>query len=371
MIFASRRARRTRASACSEPLRRALRFTACALLVGCASGRGQVGAPRPVGVEPSVDRAAAPSSKPVASASARAAARAAALAAPAAPVPPLSVRQERVLGVPISSIALGAASRIAALGDVPYVGDARGLRALPLSAILRARPGESDESRIFFGRDNEPRIMGTRRSSAGETAVYLRHTSTGWHDGREEIGQLGATTHGGLWGMLGAADPELVCRANALCIIKRVTGWVSAPAGSAPRIVELQNGTLWGLDASGLANIDARGWALVMPAPEWSAPRAFWANSGEAWVATEKDLFHFRAGAWLREPVPVAEPAAFWGLRPDSIWVVGKGGAAHFDGQRWRSLAVQGSFSAVAGRADDELWLGGDAGLSRVQPVLQ
>jgi len=222
MIFASRRARRTRATARSESPRQALRLAAGALLVGCASGGRQVGVPHRVGVEPSVDRAPTPSSKPAASSSAPACP--VAPASPAAPVPPLWVQQEREL---------------------------------------------------IFGRDNEPRIMGTRRSSAGER---------------------------------------------------------------------------------------------VMPAPEWSAPRALWATNGEARVATENDLFHFRAGAWRREPVPVVEPAAFWGLRPDSIWVVGKGGAAHIDCQSWRSLAM-GSFSAVAGRADDELWFGGDAGLFRVQAV--
>src|SRR4051812_13764465 len=40
----------------------------------------------------------------------------------------VEVKFERVLSVPVTSIALGEGSRIAVLADVPYVGDARGLR---------------------------------------------------------------------------------------------------------------------------------------------------------------------------------------------------------------------------------------------------
>ena len=113
---------------------------------------------------------------------------------------PLELDILQVLSTSVTSIALAEGSGIAVLADPPQVGDARGLHRLPLPASLRARPGDSDEARIFFGRDNEPRIMGSRRSSSGESAIYWRHVPAGWRDGREEIGQLGSTTRGGLWG---------------------------------------------------------------------------------------------------------------------------------------------------------------------------
>jgi hypothetical protein len=122
------------------------------------------------------------------------------------------------------------------------------------------------------------------------------------------------------------------------------------------------------LDDTGLSNIDAHGWSTAMPAPPWREPRAFWATRGEAWVAAAGQLFHFRDQAWSEAPLPIAEPLAFWAARPSSIWVVGTGGAAHFDGQAWRRLAVSGPLSAIVGRADAELWLGGEAGLFRLQP---
>jgi hypothetical protein len=278
-------------------------------------------------------------------------------------LPPLELQVERALAVSVSSVALGEGGRIAVLGDVPYLGDARGLHPLPLPPALRAKPNESDDVQIFFGRDNEPRIMGNRHADSGETSIYWRHTSNGWKDGREELGQLGASMRGALWGVLGNADPELVCRVGSLCIIKRTTGWTSAPAGSAPRRVALIEGVLWGLDQQGLANIDARGWSVVIPAPQWTKPRAFWALGGQAWVSTEQSLFHFQDSTWSELRVPVAQPAAFWGARPDSIWLVGKGGAARFDGHEWRNSTLAGPLSVVTGRGETELWFGGDAGL--------
>ncbi|HTA90630.1 MAG TPA: hypothetical protein VK745_13665 [Polyangiaceae bacterium] len=285
----------------------------------------------------------------------------------AASEPPLQLALRQELAVSVSSIALGDGSRIAVLADPPYIGDARGLHALPLPGSFQPRSNENAELRIFWGRDNEPRIMGTRRSSTGEIPVYLRHTSAGWRDGRDEIGQLGSATRGGLWGVLGSADPELVCRAGAVCIIKRTSGWTLAPAGPASLIVELREGTLWGLDVHGIATIDARGWSLAVPAPTWPRPEAFWAVAAEAWVVAGGELFHYLRGAWTSARAPIAKPAAFWGSRPDSIWLVGEGGVAHFDGRVWRASSSVGSLHAIAGRSDAELWFGGDTGLFRVQ----
>jgi hypothetical protein len=282
-------------------------------------------------------------------------------AAPVSPV--LELATDQVLTASVTSIALGEGTRIAVLADPPYLGDVRGLRPLPLPKALLPKSEQHDQAQIFFGRDNEPRIMGTRRSSAGEVAIYFRHTNAGWRDGREEIGQLGSATAGGLWGVLGSADPELVCRANSVCIIKRTSGWTSAPAGPNARLVELDRGTLWGLDASGISTIDAHGWSTVIAAPAWSEPRAFWATQGEAWVAAGDALFHYHARAWSKQPSPIAEVQAFWGTRPDSVWLVGGGGAAHYDGHDWRTLSIAGPLSAVRGRTDSDVWLGGARGL--------
>ena len=295
---------------------------------------------------------------------------------PVPPVPPvaaaapspLKLTLSQLLSVPVNAIALGEGTRIAVLADMPYAGDQRGLRPLPLPAMLRPKAGEFDQLDIFFGRDNEPRIMGSRRGIDGERAVYWRHLPNGWRDGREEIGQLGGRATGGLWGVLGSADPELVCRVGSICIIKRTSGWTTAPAGTLRRLVTLQDGVLWGLEAGGISGIDAHGWALAIPAPAWSEPQAFWATRGEAWVSTAQELFHYRENDWETVPSVVGRAASFWGTGPSSVWVVGSNGAAHFDGHRFQPLAIEGPLRVVRGRSDAELWFGGEAGLFRAQP---
>ena len=348
----------------------------CLWLVGCAAaqqapsaGTATPQAPPGVSATPG-PRSSALTDPPAANAAATGAtATGVAPPAPSAPPAPLKLTITQLLSVPVSAIALGEGTRVAVLADTPYVGDARGLRPLPLPAALRPKVGEVEQLGIFFGRDNEPRIMGSRHGEKGERAVYLRHLPNGWRDGREEIGQLGGPAPSGLWGVLGSADPELVCRVNAICIIKRTSGWTTAPAGAVPRLVTLQDGVLWGLEAGGISSIDAHGWALAIAAPAWSEPRAFWATRGEAWVSTAHGLFHHRAGTWETRPSPVGEASSFWGARPDSVWVVGSAGAAHFDGQSFRPVAIDGPLRVVRGRSDAELWFGGELGLFRARPA--
>jgi len=333
----------------------------CSLLSGCAAGNSAPQRVPAASTERATLRATAPAARAPAPVSRVSASE------PAEPRA-LALTVTRVLSVRVDALALRDGTRVAVLADAPYVGDARGLRPLPLPEGLRAKAGEVDELGIYFGRDNEPRIMGSRRTSRGEVGIYLRHLPSGWRDGREEIGQLGGARAGALWGVLGSADPELVCRAGAQCIIKRQSGWTSVPAGASQRLVTLQDGVLWGLDLSGVSGIDARGWTVSLPAPTppWPEPRAFWATRGAAWVSSERSLFHSEGGAWAALASPVGEPAAIWGARPDSLWVVGSTGAAHYDGQRFRPVSgVPGALHVVRGRAESELWFGGDTGLYR------
>jgi hypothetical protein len=256
---------------------------------------------------------------------------------------------------------------VGVLADQPSVGVARGPAPLPLPAALRAKPGDVDRLGIYFGRDNEPRVMGSRMGESGERAVYWRHLPNGWRDGREEIGQLGGAVPLGLWGVLGSADPELVCRVNSLCIIKRRSGWTLAPAGAIERLVTLQEGVLWGLDGSGIAGIDKRGWATVIAAPSAWKPRAFWATAGEAWVSTADELWHFHDGKWASITSPVGAVSALWGASRASVWLAGAHGAAHFDGKDLRATTLREPLAAANGRSDDEVWLGGPTGLYRVR----
>lgn len=275
---------------------------------------------------------------------------------------------EQALTKPVRALALGDGGRIAVLADEPSVNGGKGFRELPLPAMLKPKSDQTEELGIFFGRDYEPRIMGTRHTSDGDKPVYLRHVNGAWRDGRDEIGQLGSANRGDLWGELGTIDPELVCRTNAVCIIKRNSGWVTAPAGNVRRVVQLINGNVVGLDASGISSIDAKGWKVATPAPAWQTPRAFWTSNQEAWVASDDGLWHFASGAWTKTAPPIAEPRAFAGTSGTSVWIVGKGGAARFDGKAWQRVSLTGPLTVVAARAENDVWIGGDSGLFHLVP---
>jgi hypothetical protein len=65
----------------------------------------------------------------------------------------------------------------------------------------------------------------------------------------------------------------------------------------------------------------------------------------------------------------VGQVTSFWGNRPDRVWLAGSAGAALFDGQGFRPVGIQGPLQVVRGRADAELWFGGEAGLFVAQPT--
>src|SRR5450432_1530443 len=94
--------------------------------VGCATGSrsaGMTGLPPPAPLQ-ATRAILAPSPSLGASAGSAQVREPSASASESLRRAPLQIAFERVLAVPITSIALGEGSRIAALGDVPYVGDA-------------------------------------------------------------------------------------------------------------------------------------------------------------------------------------------------------------------------------------------------------
>jgi hypothetical protein len=294
-------------------------------------------------------------------------------ASPAPSPPPTSAPAsrafgfERELATPVRAIGLGNGRTVGVLADEPHIRDASGFRERPLPSPLRARDGETERVGIWFGRDNRARIMGTRTTPQGDVSVYLRWKEDGWKDGKEEIGALASTKKGGLYGLLGDADPELVCRYGSVCIIKRRSGWTIFPAGPEPTGLLLHEGTIFALEPAAVSVLDVKGgWSPLAANPPWTAPKAFWTDGTEIWVATSApdELFHYEAGAWSTGPSPIAAPKGFWGARREQVWLVGDGGAAFFDGKGWtKADDVSGPLSIAIGRETGEVWLGGEAGL--------
>jgi hypothetical protein len=270
--------------------------------------------------------------------------------------------------VDVRSIGIGK-QRVAILSDEPWIKDRGKWTPTPIPARYRPGSDEHDEVRIFFGRDDRPRLMGTRhRSGTDDAVVYLRLKPEGWRPALYEIGQLGnLNVPGGLFGVLGHADPEVVCKVGVQCIIKRLTGWTAVASGPDRPQVKLCGARAWALYPEALAQMTESGWQRL-PAPvPWKKPSGFWAiDERDAWVAVASagQLYHYDGQRWSEHASVVARPREMWASSSDDVWLVGDDGAAHFDGTRWsRVRGPAGPLSQIEGISSQDLWLGGRSGL--------
>jgi hypothetical protein len=344
---------------------RSLLFALC-----CTACGGQAHRPTPTTAPPASDPSPPPTPTEVSAGAPVLTASATPPPQPEEPPPPEPVSLlafERVLEEPIKSIAVGKPPRIAALGDEPWLLDTEGWqkKALPKQYALSA----DSRVEIFFGRDNRPRLMGTTSVSpdgSGTQAVYLRLKNAGWRKEPSEIGRLGGLPHGGLFGVLGHDDPEVVCKVGDVCIVKRLTGWTTLPSGPGMPRVFMQGGEVWALHPDRVSALEGKGWQ-DLPAPPWSKPTGLWGDpSGTVWVsvAAENALYRFEEDAWSKVPSPVKAPRGLWGTSPSDVWVTGDDGAGHYDGSTWRRVVgPEGPLEVATGAGAQDVWLGGRSGL--------
>jgi hypothetical protein len=293
--------------------------------------------------------------------------------APAAPTPSAAVPAsapsvkllpfQRLLEAPVHSLALGKDARVAALGADAWLDDGKGFRKLPRPAA------PTTDVQIYFGRDDQPRLMGFFPTPHERQGVYARLRKGAWERGASEIGKLGTAPMAALFGVLGYDDPEVVCAPDKLCIIKRLTGWTMlAPPPGLPR-VELCNGVAWAYERAGVHRLHKEGWRALDVKPTFSRAEHLWAiGDADLWL-TEREtdqLHHFDGAAWKAQPSPVKGPRGLWATSGNDVWLAADGGAAHYDGKTWSR--VEGATTAVrvvTGRSAGEVWLAGDSGVWR------
>ncbi len=277
----------------------------------------------------------------------------------------------RLLADPISSLATGKAGHAAVLsGQRASVYDGRTFRTIEPDLTPAPRLNVS----IFFGRDNRPRLMGYAENGAGDgfEQRYLRERGGRWQKAADELGQLG--TAKGLYGVLGHEDPEVVCSPKRACIVKRVTGWVSVPAHDAPLAITLSGGTAWALAPDRVLRLGEIGWLELEPPKTFDRPLALFSAAPSASPARElwvlerggESLARRTGGTWSSAPAPVRKAKAMAGRSAKDLWIVGEGGAVHFDGAAFRCAKdVPGPLSSIS-VADGAVWVSGEAGLFRL-----
>jgi len=277
-------------------------------------------------------------------------------------LPPLAdAKVVRVLDVPIHSVAFGAPPRVAAVGEAVWLDTGTGMKRLPDAGASLGQVA------VFFGRDEQPRLMGFEGDDA--RPVYRRWRNGTWERAASEIGRLGSTRAGALYGTLGDEDPEVVCKQGEVCIIKRRTGWQTVDSLPGLPRVSLHQGDVWAVEGARLWHLGKAGFEAVASELPFSAATFAWpAAAADVWVVEPSTsmLHRFDGASWSKTPSPVSGPRAAWASSSRDVWLVGDGGAAHWDGAAWARIAgAPGPLVTVLGRAPEDVWFGGDAGLYR------
>jgi hypothetical protein len=254
---------------------------------------------------------------------------------------------------------------MAVLADMPYIYDGQSWAARPLAPELQLGEGETQVVEIFFGRDNHPRLMGTRIAADGSTsAVYLRHRPSGWRREPSELGPL--ATAGSLYGVLGYADPEVVCAPGRFCLVKRVTGWARTSADAAPRRIFMTrvgpykqvDGQLWQLVDDDWRKVLALAFEVVALCS---------AQDGKLWFVGDQPPGVFFVPKDKTEAIafeqPVDHPSSLHCAPDGSVWIGGRTVALHRDDGIERLPGDVEDVSVIAGNSANEVWVGSANGL--------
>lgn len=259
-------------------------------------------------------------------------------------------RLERLLEARVIFLVTGEGGRMAVLADeggtvVPHRFEGGRWQALPLPDGRKAATADSSLG-IYFGRDNRPRLMG-HRGSGEPRMVYLRHRDGSWREERSEIGSLAGETSQ-LFGVLGEADPEVVCKVGGICLVKSRKGWKEIGATiPSSAVVRVFHGKGWALTPAGVFRADDGGFVAVGPPAPWKGqPTGFWVGDDNAIAVADPEgesihVLDAGASSWKKERSPIAHPRDVSGP-PADRWVCGDGGLVHGDGVRWARLGDAG-----------------------------
>ncbi|MBK6517354.1 MAG: hypothetical protein IPG04_25385 [Polyangiaceae bacterium] len=290
-------------------------------------------------------------------------ASAAAVAAPEPKaVPALALLSlTNVVSAPVHDVALGKTTKVVALGVDVWLGEDAAFSKLAPLAL------PTPHLRVFFGRDDRPRLMGHVEAAGRSEAVYLRWRDAAWKKAPGELGRL-ATGSGVLYGVLGHDDPEVVCKDGDACIVKRLTGWTTIALPPQIARIDLSGPLAWARAGSEVWRLSGESWVTVSGGATFERADGLWAVSErDVWIAehASSTLHRWDGKSWSKSASPIEGPRALWASSDADLWVVGDGGAARWDGAAWtRAEGAPNGLVTVVGRGD-LVWLGGAAGLFR------
>jgi hypothetical protein len=259
-------------------------------------------------------------------------------AAPAAPPLPLSTRftAKRIFEQPVEFLITGEKGRLAVLtrngsATLPHRFEAGKWEALELPAAHK--PADAATLGIYFGRDNRPRLMGYAGAPESARMVYLRYKDGAWQDQRSELGGDAADT-AALFGVLGEADPEVVCKVGMpTCLLKSRKGWKDVKSSLTPgAVIRAFEDKGYALTSDGVYRADDSGFTRVGPAAPWKTPATgFWVGPGDKMAVVEpaaNSVHVFNGDIWRSERAPIDGARDVAGPAGDR-WFAGTAGLAY------------------------------------------
>jgi hypothetical protein len=282
---------------------------------------------------------------------------------------------ERLHDHAVSSIAVGKAPKLASFGREALLFDKGGWRARPLPKPRTE--GLVAEATIYYGRDNQPRLLGAWKSGQVVSPLYLRHKVAGFVPEPSEIASL-ATAAGELYGVLGYEDPEVVCATDAVCLVKTVRGWKRMAAGPEPEEMFMTSQGVHvarGPQLFVLEDVSFRPVAdlNVDGQPLSDITDVCYESSQRIWLAAGGAVYLKDAAMGSVFAPEVAVPTGARALVCEgagSVWVAGASGAAHFDGANWSAVPGELNDLEAAAKGHDAVLVGGKTGLYALRPSL-
>jgi hypothetical protein len=132
--------------------------------------------------------------------------------------------------------------------------------------------------------------------------------------------------------------------------------------------IALRNGAVFALHPDHVERLRDDGWSALEPARVFQQPLDAWPlPNGELWVIDRSaaGLYRLSDGQWEAVVTPVSEPRALLGRGERSVFVVGKNGAAEFDGTRFRCIGGVSGPLELAIAVGSDVWLAGESGVYR------
>ncbi len=283
---------------------------------------------------------------------------------------------ERIFEARVLFLARGERGRLAILADeagvvIPWRFENGAWDKLPLPALHATQVGQGALG-MYFGRDDRPRMMGYRVTAEGPRMVYLRYRDGAWHDQRREVGSLASDT-AVLFGELGEADPEVVCREGSMTIIKGRFGWNVLQSGP-PKdaVIRAFSGYGYALQSDGLFRGEKKAFVRMGGVGPWKTPvTGFWVGADGAAAVVEPahdaiHVLHPTTGVWHTEASPVPGPRDVAGP-VGNRYIVGDGGMAHLGANGARSIGEPASPMGRVLLIDDHVVASGPGGVYRIQ----